>query len=138
MGLVLHQNSWVTLIEANTYLSDKVDSSIWTTNPTLNSNYLIEAFWLLYTSKMFTIPKNSTNQNVKNAQCEMAFWLKENYTDYKKRKALQNQGVKEFSIDGFKEIYDRQAIIPEIVAGMLDDYESGSDGFAKITRKIDY
>lgn len=139
MGLVLYANSWVTLNEANIYLSDKVNSTIWTTDPSSNYKYLIEAFWSLYYSKEYNIPKTSTAENVKNAQCEFAFWLKENYTDYKKRQSLQNQGVKEFTIDDFTEIYDRQeAIIPEIVGGMLDDFESNAAGFAKIKRKINY
>lgn len=140
MGLVKYQNSWVTIIEAENYLADKVDAIIWTTNPSLNSNYLIEAFWLIYSSKMFSIAKTNTSEKVKNAQCEMAFWLKENWKDYNKRKALQDMGVKEFNIDTFRENYKDNSfgIFPNIVTGLLTDYIASADGYVTQTRDIDY
>jgi|WetSurMetagenome_2_1015567.scaffolds.fasta_scaffold265609_1 hypothetical protein len=136
MGLILHENSWVTIAEADAYLADKFGASAWALS-TEKAALLITAFREIYSSSLFSIPKTSTNEKVKMAQIEMGFWLL-NYNDDKgKREALQIMGVTSAKADDTQENYNCKFIMPPFITDLLSGFMTGST-IAKFHRKVDH
>lgn len=135
MGLVVGTNSWVTIAEADSYIANKINSDSWTAID--KAKYLISAFYAIYTSPDLNIPKDSTNEKVKIAQMELAYWFLDNYTAWTKRQALQNMGVTEFRADGISEVYNNKGSLPFYILDMLKDFKTGST-IATFERDVEY
>ena len=132
--MVVGTNSWVSVAEADNYLNQKLNTTSWATAN--KEGALVSAFYEIYNDPSLLIPKNSTNEKVKNAQIELAFWLVENITAWNKRKSLQSMGVKEFDIDNVKEVYNKNSSLPTFIDNMLQDFKSGGT-IATFSRSID-
>jgi hypothetical protein len=134
MGLILHDNSWVTIAEADTYLSDKFGASAWLLS-TDKAALLITSFREIYFNPDFSIPKTSTNEAVKSAQIELAFWLLNYDVDRDKREALQIMGVTSAKADDTQENYNCKFILPPFVTNLLSGFLTGSC-IARIKREV--
>lgn len=134
MGLILHTNSWVTVIEADIYLTDKPNTANWLAS-TQKEKYLIEAFFEIYTSPNFSIPKTSTDERVKWAQIELAYWNFKYGEDKEKREALQMMGVTSAKADDTQEDYNCKFVSSPIITGLLSDFLTGAYN-ARFHRKI--
>ena len=102
--IIVGTNSWVTLAEADTYFESRAQSDSWTALSTDNKNiYLITAFnWIFY-DPGFLAPASSTNQAVKNGQCEAALYLIDYGVEHEKREALLSMGVENFKYSKWSE-----------------------------------
>jgi hypothetical protein len=136
MGLILHENSWVTIAEADIYLADKAGASAWPLS-TEKVALLITAFREIYMSPLFSIPKTSTNERVKAAQIELAFWLMDYNEDRGKREALQIMGVTSAKADDTQENYNCKFVMPNFITDILSGFMTGST-IAKFHRKVDH
>jgi hypothetical protein len=133
--LVVGQNSWVTIAEADTYISNKINSGSWSTVD--KAKYLITAFFAIFTSPDLSISKNETNEKVKLAQIELAFWYIDNYNSWMKRQSIQSMGVTSFSVDSIHESYNNKGSLPLYILDMLSDYKTGST-IATFDRDVEY
>lgn len=133
MAIVVGSNSWVTVAEADTYLEGKWGASGWAgLDPvTQKTPLLISAFRWIRRLTGYSVPADSTDQNVKDAQCEAAWYLYKHGTGSDKREALRAQGVKAFRVMSFSETLTASEV-PDFIADLLKDYES-TYGHAKIT-----
>lgn len=122
--LTVGTNSWVTIAEADSYIADMYSNTGWAAAD--KDKLLITAFRRIYTCPDFSIAKTSTNELVKWAQIELAFWLLKNNNDMQKREALQSMNITSVRIDDMSESYDKGFILPPIVKNMLKDFASGS------------
>lgn len=133
MAIIVGTNSWVTIAEANAYLADKWGASAWTglDADTQKTPLLISAYRWIRRMTGYATPETTTDQNLKDAQCEAAWYLYKNNDGAEKRDALRAQGVKDFRVMSFSETLSA-ATVPEAVADLLKDYES-TYGHAKFT-----
>lgn len=105
MALTVGTNSWVTLAEAETYFSERIDSTPWSSlaDNATKEKYLISAYrWIIY-DPMFSVPSTSSSDAVKFGQCEAAIFLISYSKEYDKRQALIASGVKEFVYSRWEE-----------------------------------
>ena len=92
MALVVGTNSWLTEAAANTYFDDRLMASdYWTDGAANNPPALITAYNWLQAGR-YSFPETAT-QDMKDAQCEMAFFLLQHQPDLDLRMGLQAQGV---------------------------------------------
>lgn len=131
MSLVVGQNSWVTVAEADIYLGDKIKAIEWFNLSELPSNpgevakesLLITAFYWLSGSPELSISPTLTDSNVKNAQIEAAWFLYNYYDEYDARRAAIFSGLKSFQYSKRSEdLVVDQIGIPDYIIGMLRDY----------------
>lgn len=105
MAVVVGTNSWVTIVEADTYFNNHIDGTKWSglANDAEKEKYLVTAFnWLLYDGNYELVP-TTTATSVKYAQMEAALFLITNYDEFHKREALIASGVTEFTYSKWKE-----------------------------------
>lgn len=129
IAIIVGTNSWVTLAEANLYLQNKLGADDWSTlSDSTKEQCLITAFWLIYTWPEVSIPKNSTDEKVKIAQIELAWWLYNHYSEWRERGALIAGGVKSFAISKWRETLNKQSL-PLEVQNLLDDSLLNAGGY---------
>ena len=142
MAINVGTNSWVTIAEADIYLTDRLEAESWfllndveDPGEASKTTYLVTAYFMLYNSVDFQLSPSSSDVNVKNAQCEMALFLLDNYNDYYKRMSLIAGGVTEFERSKWREQLS-SIKIPANISGMLRFY--GSDvGIATLKSPYD-
>lgn len=127
MALAVGQNSWTTIQEADTYLTDRIGSGEWfdlkdTDDPGLvtKSSLLTSAFlWLMGIPKL-ELTAGLTSSDVKNAQIESALFLLDHYTALNERRAAMFTGVESFTMSRKKEILNIDKLaIPDYILGIL-------------------
>ena len=137
MSIVVGQNSWVTLAEADTYFTDRIGTSSWfslTDTPSTpgadsKEGYLITAFNILIGSPDVSLSPSLTDDNVKKAQMEFALFLVQHYTEFDERSAAQSTGVSEFQYSKRKEKFDNPGDgvkLPYTVIGLLSLYSTAN------------
>ena len=117
-------NSWVTEAEANTYFDARIKSSdYWTDGASDNVPALITAYnWL---NAKYSLPTVGTT-TIKNAQCEMSFFLLQHQPDLDLRMGLQAQGVIQAGVvkERYKDDNYVEMPIPPIVQKLLASYDT--------------
>lgn len=132
MALVIVSNSWVTLVEADAYLTNKVGSKEWfslddtPTSPGDESkeSFLITAFNYLITKAGYVIPADTTDSNVKAAQTEFAYYLYVYGAAYEDRINAQSSGVTEFKLSKWSEKYSEQSLLDQPLPSIIQNYLS--------------
>ncbi len=120
--LTVGVNSWVTLAESNAWFEARWNSSAtWAAlSDDQKKQLLITAFrWIFYTSR-FDIPASSTQENVKVAQMELAWWIYNYFDENEDRRALYDQGVRDFKLSKWEEELDK-AGFPSSIEDILAD-----------------
>jgi len=92
-------NSWETVVECETYFTEsRPGGQAWLALPDTSidgslskENTLIQAYNLLLNKSGYTIPADSTDPNVKNAQSEMALSLVSQY--FEQQANMQQAGI---------------------------------------------
>ena len=116
---------WITLTEAETYMSTRLGASKYWYSGVSKAAALQTAYNRLLACGLFSFPDDATD-DMKNAQCEMALYLLIHQEDEDVRKGLQSQGVTQSGVA--QETYDPSKVddvsIPPIVQSMLKDYVS--------------
>jgi len=124
--IVVGTNSWVTEAAANTYFEGRIKASdYWTNSASDNIPALITAYkWL--NAGGYSFPATPT-QNMKDAQCEMAFFLLQHQPDLDLRMGLQAQGVIVAGVvkERYKDDNTVELPVPPIVATLLEEYSTG-------------
>lgn len=144
MAVNVGVNSWVTILEADAYLTDILYTQKWfgLNNTELiegvpsRTNTLVTAFFWLYNNPDYSIPITSTDVNVKNAQAEAALFLIKYYDDYDRRRMLISAGVESFDRSKWSESFSGVLSVPANIAGMLSNYGT-ANAIAKL-RGEDY
>ena len=130
MSVVVGTNSWITIVEADAYLTDRLEAEAWflisdTGAPGEKSktSLIVTAFHWLYNNVNYDIPLDSSDDNIKNAQAEASFYLSVYYKQMDKRRALIGDGVQQFERSNWSESLGKMDL-PIHIKGMLTDYSS--------------
>jgi len=131
MALSVGQNSWATIAEGDTYLTDRIDASSWfdlgdTGSPGALSKtaLLVSSFhWLIGDGSLLLAP-TLTDANVKNAQIEGALFLMKYSAELQAKRAFLSFGGKTFRMSKRWESFDLRGLtIPVHIMGLLRDYQ---------------
>jgi len=137
MALVVGENSWATVAEADAYLTDRVGTQEWFTLDEASANpgdpsketYLIMAFNYLLTKNGYCLDKTLTDENVKKAQIEFAFYFVDNFTTYEDDNNSLTRGAKSFNLSKWREQLNSEANwagdypLPAFVSTYLTGYQ---------------
>lgn len=131
--------------EADTYFDTRLESQSWNAlDDDKKTAALTTGYKRIYYNSDFSIPTSPTTAQLaklKDAQCEMAYFLVVHLADEDRRKGLQAQGVVDAGI--VKEAYDKDSLntlpIPPIVFEILADFYKYSEvfGMADLDRDED-
>ena len=129
MALTVGTNSWVSVAEADIFLTDKIDAEEWfvlsasgAAGVRSKGSLLVSAFHWLSGSPQLSIPSSCADLNVKNAQIEAAWFLHEYYRELKDRRAARASGLKSMRMSRRSETLGAPSI-PDYILGMLRDYQ---------------
>jgi hypothetical protein len=126
------------LTEANDYLESRIGASDWLSlTSDQQKKLIISAFRWIYFSGKFSIAKTADSENVKNAQIEAAWWMNNYFEELEKRQAMQSGGVTSFKLSKWEEDYSGKTDFPEVVKGLLEDFETSGNYFPNIQRAND-
>lgn len=130
-------NSWVTLTEADDYLEATFGAATWATlSEVTRLQCLISAFRWIYNYPDVNIPKTSTDEKVKAAQIELAWWIYNYWTEYRDRQSLIAGGVTKFRLSKWSEDLNGQDL-PQNIKDILSDLLENTGGvFPTFTREI--
>ncbi len=120
-------NSWVAEDEANTYFEGRIHGDdYWTNDADDNKPALITAYNWLMSGKYSLAASATAAQPIKDAQCEMAFFLLQHQPDLDLRMGLQVQGVIAAGVvkERYKDDNSVELPIPPIVQQLLQDYDT--------------
>jgi len=134
--LTVNTNTWITLIEANTYFSGKYGTEAWETLPNeTRKRLLISAYKWINRLPDYTI--STITQNLKDAQGELAWYIYTYNDTHKKHQDLYASGVRDFRISKFTEKLDKPQL-PDIVQDLLDEYNMNAGGyFPLVDREVE-
>ena len=134
MALSVGQNSWVTIVEADTYLTDRIDASNWfdlgdTGDPGASSKttLLASSFHWLMGDVSLELSATLTDANVKNAQMEGALFLLKYGAELQAKRAFLSFGGKSFRLSKRWENFDLRGLtIPVHILGLLREYQQSN------------
>ncbi len=133
MALVVGQNSWASVAEANTYLTDRIYAEDWfnldsSGDPGMvtKESLLVSSFNWLLGNLSFSLSSALTDDNVKNAQIEGTLFLLNHYVELDERRAAKASGVTEFKISQRMEKLDGDIVVPSIISDLLSSYRQGN------------
>jgi hypothetical protein len=142
---------WIALADANTYFSTRrLESANWdaltaaTGGKDEKSAVLYQAYDRIRRSKEFTIPASPTAAELlllKDAQCELAYYLATHGADEDNRKGLQAQGVVTAGVvhESYAEAHLNKSAFPPIVYDILNSMKNNTPFYAvDIDRDEDY
>ena len=136
MAIAVGVNSYVTIVEADAYLNDRIGAAAWfallddaSEGADSKTVYLVTAYNWLMSSPTLDLPSISTDDAIKTAQIESAFYLLEHYTALNARRAAQAQGVESYRLSKKEEFYVPADIseIPAFISGGLSMYMAGNE-----------
>lgn len=135
MPITVGVNSWVTIAQADAYLATKYGAGAWAALSVADKTaLLVTAFNLIRRQSGYDIAATSTDQAVKDAQCEVAWFWYVHGEEWDKRSALYASGVRSFTVMSWRE--DLQIpTLPQFIKDMLTAYSLGSGNFiSRVTR----
>lgn len=137
MALTVGTNSWATVAEADTYFDNRWMASGWASISTANKEtLLISAYRWIQAQSLFSISPGATADIIKQAQFEAAWYLYNYSPDHEDRRALYEQGVRDFKISEFEEELEG-AVFPRFISDMLEDsIVSGGGTFPTVSRDL--
>lgn len=144
MAFVVGVDSWVTVIEADAYLTYRMGTEEWfaLTGEAVPGSYSKEALLGTACRELLNCPSISvtltnTNDNVKNAQIEMALFLTEHFDELNDRRAAIATGLDSFYLGKRREDLRNFFVgVPEYILSMLGDY-SNANLFVEISSPYD-
>lgn len=130
MAIVVGTDTWVTVDEADAYLTYRMGAGDWFAllkegNPGNNSkeSVLGTAFRELLNCPTLNLVVSSSGDAIKNAQCEMALFLTEHYDEFNDRRAAIATGLNSFSMSKRREDLRTYFVgVPEYIVSMLSAY----------------
>ncbi len=145
MAFVVGVDSWVTVEEADTYLTYRLGTEEWfsipkQTEPGVPSRESIlgAAFRELLNCTSLTLTESSTNDNIKNAQIEMALYLTGYFDEMQDRRAAIATGLNIFWLGRRYEKLEKYTTgIPDYILNMLSDYSNLGGVFVDMVSPYD-
>ena len=137
--IVVGTNSWITLAEADDYMDSKFGAANWAAATQDNrERSVISAFRKIYFNEDYDIAKTSTDEKVKAAQAETAYYILSYEEENKQRKNLQSAGVESFTVSKFSERYNKEqaTFLPPEAEDLLEDFRS-FDPVTTYNRELD-
>ena len=132
--LVVGQNSWANVNEADAYLKVKINTTLWfglASSPSqpggvAKESLLISAFNWLMSSPEIQLSTSLTDTDIKNAQIEFAWYLYKYGDTYEERRMLIDSGVKNFKFSKRSEsfITASELMLPKYILAMLKAYNT--------------
>ena len=130
MALIVGQNSWATIAEADTYLTYRINAEAWfelsaSADPGVVSktSFLVTAFYWLLNAPQLSLSANLTDDLLINAQIEAAFFLLEHGGELNARRATMFTGVESFKLSKRSEKLNINNLqIPSYIIGTLNAY----------------
>lgn len=130
MAFVVGVDSWVTVVEADTYLTYRMGTDTWfaLSNETVPGTYSKEtvlgtAFRELLNCPAITLTKANTDDSVKNAQIEMALYLTDYFDEMQDRRAAIATGLSIFWLGRrYEKLEKYNTGVPDYILNMLNDY----------------
>lgn len=141
MAIIVGTNSWTTIAEADTYLTDRINAAAWfdlaeTGDPgdASKTSILVSAYYFIVNSGLVDIPASETSQIVKNAQAEAALFLLSYSQEFDRRAAMAAFNISEFENSEWTErFFDRHGPrLPAFLLDMLADYQT-NNSFVPVT-----
>lgn len=137
MSLVVGQNSWVTLQEADDYFATRIGADkYWDNSQNNKEKALVTAFRQLKVA--YDLQADNTDENVKYAQCEQALFLIAFSDEIFRRTSLQAQGIVKAGL--LKEDYSQDMLqevpISVMAKKFLKDYEPVSESETGVSVKF--
>jgi hypothetical protein len=130
--VIVGTNSWVTVAQATAYLEARLGAAAWAALPLGDRTVLlISAFRWIRRQSALSIGAGSTDQAVKDAQCEAAWWLHKWNDEYEKRSAQYASGVRNWRALDMGESLEAPEF-PAFLSDMLVGFASGA-GHAIVT-----
>lgn len=139
MALVVGTNSYVTVAEADDYLTSRINSQGWfdlsetgAPGEQTKESLLGSSFYWLSRGTSFNLPEGeTTDQNIKQAQIEGALYLLKYSAEHEERLALQSQGVKSFKLSKRSESFGSgtPSGYPFVIIQLLGSYSNGQAFF---------
>ena len=146
MALIVGENSWVDITDADDYLSDKFNADIWITTLTSaqKAQLLITSWRWIYYYPYYSIPQdisgftNPKKSTIQSAQIELAWWYYNYGLTHEQRMALQADGVTDFTLSKWREAQDKtKNDLPQSIKEMLVNEYTGAGGyFLNVDREI--
>lgn len=132
MAFVVGTDSWITVAEADTYLTYRMGTEEWFNlqpqgSPGTNSKESIlgTAFREILNVPSLDISISASGDDVKNAQAEMALFLVEHYDEFNDRRAGISTGLNSFDLGKRQEDLRTFFVgVPEYILSMLDAYST--------------
>jgi len=137
MALVVGENSWATVAEADDYLTDRVGTQEWfnldetpsAAGEPSKETYLIMAYNYLLTKNGYCLDSTLTDENVKKAQIEFAFYFVDNFTEFEDDSNSLTKGAGSFNLSKWREQLNSEANwngdypLPAFVSVFLTEYQ---------------
>ena len=132
MALVVGTDTWITVIEADNYLKYRMGTEEWfalqkESNPGVRSKETVlgTAYRELLNCPALSVTPDLSNNEVKNAQAEMALFLSTHFEELDDRRAGVATALNSFTLGKRREDLRTFFIgVPEYIIGMLGDYSS--------------
>ena len=113
MSIVIGVNSWATIAEADEYLTTKVGSGPWfglidspaSPGDPSKESYLIMAFETLVYKPGYNLAPDNTDDNLKKAQIELAYYFVGNYAQFVEQSDMANRGLSSFTLSKWSESF---------------------------------
>lgn len=136
--VVVGVNSWVTIAQADDYFAAKYGASAWAAlTLSVKTQLLLTAVKWIKAQNTFDIAMTSTEELVKDAQCELAWFVYLWKEEYDKRAALSAMGVSNYRVLDFSESL-KGVEFPAAVSTMLSDFSlEASSQFVNISRDLE-
>jgi len=111
MALIVGENTWATVAEADAYLADRVGTQNWflldespaAPGEPSKESYLSMAFNYLINKGGYCLDKALTDDEVKYAQIEFAFYFVDNFTTFEDEANSQGKGTTSFQVSKWRE-----------------------------------
>ena len=131
MALVVGQNSWVTISEGDTYLTDRIDASDWFdlgdtggSGAMSKTTLLASSFHWLMGDPSLELSITLTSDNVKNAQIEGALFLLKYSKELEAKRAFLSFGGRTFRLSKRAEAFSLSGLtLPIHIIGLLREYQ---------------
>ena len=111
MAIIVGTNSWVTILEADAYLTSRAGAAEWfdlddapvTPGKDSKESFLVTAFYWLLDDPGFGLSPALTEDYIKRAQIEAALFLSKYRVDFEIREAKKAGGVDRFKNSKWEE-----------------------------------
>ena len=132
MSLIVGTNSWVSVAQADAYLTDVPEATDWfnlvedpiEAGGEAKTSYLILSFRTLVTHPDLNgLSASTTDEKVNDAQIELALYLLRYREDFEQRSMLMSSGVQEFDMGEWSEKFkDSGGSLSTSILSLLSTY----------------